>query len=85
MDGVQANERNKSDSTNDWDIAKTIIAALNAVKVVFVQGIPTVLSTITGMASFLPLPSWITRGIQAIMLISVAFALVYLYLRYKNG
>lgn len=70
---------------SDWDIAKTIIAALNAVKVVFVQGIPTVFSTITNTVNYIPFPEFVTRGIQAIALILVAFALVYLYFRYKNG
>lgn len=78
--GASAGEGTES----DWDIAKTIIAALSSVKVVFVQGIPAIFSTITGLGNFLPLPEFVIRGIMAIMLISVAFALVYLYFRYKN-
>jgi hypothetical protein len=79
--GASAEEGTES----DWDIAKTIIAALSAVKVVFVQGIPTVFATITGMGYYMPLPEFIIRGLQAIAIISVAFALVYLYFRYKNN
>lgn len=74
-----------ADASSDWDIGATVKAGLNAVKVVFVQGIPTIFATITGIGETLPLPEYIIRGIQAIMLISVTFALVYLYFRYKNG
>lgn len=73
------------EGTDNWDIGKTVKSALNVVKVVFIQGIPTAFSVITNIASFIPLPAYMIKGLQAILLISVTFALVYLYFRYKNG
>jgi len=67
-----------------WDFGDTIKASLNAVKVVFIQGIPTAFAMVTNVGKYIPLPSWITRGIQTILIILLAFALVYLYFRYKN-
>lgn len=69
---------------DDWDFGDTIKASLNAVKTVFVSGIPTAFAMVTNIGDFIPLPSWITRGIQTILIIVLAFALVYLYFRYKN-
>lgn len=69
----------------DDDVWESIKAGISTVKAVFVQGIPAVFSIITGLGDTIPLPEYVTRGIQAILLISVAFALVYLYFRYKNG
>lgn len=73
-----------SESTDTWDIIETVKAGLNAVKVVFVQGIPTLFQTINSLGSFIPLPGIIIKTIQAILVIGIAFALVYLYFRYKN-
>ena len=73
------------EGSTDWDIGKTVKSALNVVKVVFIQGIPTAFSVITNLGAFLPLPGYMIAGLQAILLIAVTFALVYLYFRYKNG
>lgn len=73
------------EGSNDWDIGKTVRSALNVVKVVFIQGIPTAFGVITNVAGFIPLPDFMIKGLQAMLLISVTFALVYLYFRYKNG
>lgn len=73
------------EGSTDWDIGKTVKSALNVVKVVFIQGIPTAFSVITNLGAFIPMPSYMIAGLQAILLISVTFALVYLYFRYKNG
>jgi len=71
-------------ANDDFDIGQSLKAGINVVKTIFVQGIPTMFSSITSLGSFIPLPEWFTRGLQAIILISVAFALVYLYFRYQN-
>ena|SRR3990167_2297457 len=72
-------------TSSDFDIGKTIIAALSAIKNVFVQGIPAIFSTITGLGNYIPLPEWAIRGLQTIMIIAVAFSLIYLYFRYKGN
>lgn len=70
--------------TDNFDLGESIKAGINVVKTVFVQGIPTLFSSVTSIASTIPVPEFVTRGLQAITLISIAFALVYLYFRYKN-
>lgn len=72
-------------TNDDFDIGESIKAGINVVKTVFVQGLPTIFSMITDLGTYIPIPEYIIRGIQAIMLIAIAFALVYLYFRYKNG
>jgi hypothetical protein len=71
-------------SSNDFDIIEQIKAALNVIKIVFIEGIPNMLLMITSVGNFLPVPEFVSRGITGILIISVAFALVYLFLRYKN-
>lgn len=75
----------EQDTNDNFDIGESVKAGINVVKVVFVQGLPTLFQSITDLGDFIPLPSYIIKGLQAILLISVAFALVYLYFRYKNG
>lgn len=72
------------DGESDFDIADTLKSAISVVKVVFVQGIPAIFSSLTNLGEFLPLPEFVIRGLQAIAFISIAFALVYLYFRYQN-
>lgn len=72
-------------TNDDFDVGETIKAAITTIKAVFVSGLPIMFSTITGIGNLIPLPGYIIRSLQAIILISLAFALVYLYFRYKNG
>lgn len=67
-----------------WDVGKTFKAGLNVVKVVFLNGIPSALGIMNNVVIFIPIPSHIIAGIQAIMICLLCFAIVYLYFRYKN-
>lgn len=71
-------------SANDFDIVMQTKAALNVLKIVFIEGVPNMLMMITSIGDFLPVPDFISRGLTAILIIGVCFALVYLFLRYKN-
>lgn len=70
--------------SNSFDIVEALKASINVVKTVFVEGIPNVLLMVTGLGDYIPLPPFIIRGIQSIVIILIGFALVYLFLRYKN-
>lgn len=72
-------------SSSDFDFGETVKAGINVVKSVFVQGIPTVFSLIMSIGDFIPVPPYVLKSLQAMALISVGFALVYLFFRYKNG
>lgn len=68
----------------DLDLSKTMRSALKALKVVFMDGLPDGLGMISNIVVLIPLPSFIITGLQAILIISLMFSLIYLFLRYKN-
>lgn len=72
------------EDTDNWDMGNTLKAGLNAIKVVFVQGLPIGLSMIANVAVFVPINNYVIAGLQAILIISILFALVYLYFRFQN-
>lgn len=75
-------EQGDSDS---FDIGESIKAGINVVKTVFVQGIPILFTSLTTLGTYTNIPPYIIRSIQAMFLVAISFALVYLYFRYKNG
>lgn len=72
------------EGTTDWDVGKTIKAGLNAIKLVFIQGLPAGIALIGSIPKFIPVPINIILGLQAILIIVMAFVLVYLYFRFQN-
>lgn len=69
---------------NDFDITQALKQSVSILKNVFIDGIPAALMMVTSIGNFLPFPPFIIHAIQASIIVSVAFALVYLFLRYKN-
>lgn len=70
--------------SNNFDIIEALKASINVVKTVFVEGVPNTLNMITGLGDYIPMPTFIIGGLQTILIIMAGFALVYLFLRYKN-
>lgn len=77
-------EASQSGEANQFDIVEAIKSSLNVLKTVFIEGVPNALIMVTSITDFLPMPPFISRALMTIIIISVAFALVYLFLRYKN-
>ena len=72
------------DTGSDFDIVTALKKSVTVLKAVFIEGIPRTFILITSLGDFLPIPPFIIKAAQAVILISAAFALVYLFLRYKN-
>lgn len=77
-------EASVEQDSSDWNFGKTVMAALGAVKSIFTKGIPTAISMIGNITTFLPVPTFIVSALQTIVIICVSFALIYLYFRYQN-
>jgi hypothetical protein len=80
----QTSEELKKATSEDPNLLTSSIASINIVKNIFVTGIPATLGLVGAMGNVSYMPPYIINGIKAILIISMAFALVYLLLRYQN-